>query len=591
MSSLSSTATADRGRNGPVRRLRPRRWRPWAVAPIAVIGLLAAGCGSSGSTSASNNTTSSSASTASNASQTVTPTGGAAAPAKQGGTVTVGLPSGAIDHLEPTLWYYATSWEIAYATCTPMLTFADSSGAAGVKPIGGVAQLPTVSDGGKVYTFTMKPGVEFANGQPITGQAIKYTFERMLSPKLASPGDGFFNNIVGAPAMIAGKAKSVSGIKATTNTVTFTLSQPVASFNYRMTLPFACPVPIGTPIKPLENGTALLSGPYVVKSYTPQRSLVLARNPHWNASQLGNRQVSNEITIQIGVDDSQAAQLIRAGQLATYGAPMAPTDALQASHDPTLKGRVFVNPLPATTYLWLNNTVPPLTNAKVRQAVNYAINRQAIQRVWGGPSQGAPTDQVLPPTMPGFVDANNYPVAGDPTKAKSLMAASGVHTPVSLTLRTLSDQPGYAQVAQAIQAELAPIGIKVNIVTAPDAVNGGVISAPKNHVPMGINTWTQDYPYADDFFEPLLNGDNITATGNNNYASYNNPTVNKQIATLTSTGTSEQWNELDKKIIAQDAPWAPLLNPTRVTLFSSTTCGAVFQPVYLVDFATLGACS
>jgi peptide/nickel transport system substrate-binding protein len=496
-----------------------------------------------------------------------------------------------MDHLEPTLWYYATSWEIAYATCTPMLTFADSSGAAGVKPIGGVAEPPTVSRGGKVYTFKLKSGVDFANGTPITGQAIRYTFDRMLSPKLASPGDGFFNAIAGAPAVIAGKAKTVSGIAATTDSVTFTLSQPVASFAYRMTLPFACPVPIGTAVKPLENGSALLSGPYVVKSYTPQRSLVLARNPHWNAAQLGNRQISDEIDIQLGVDDSQAAQLIRAGQLATYGAPMAPTDALQALNDPTLKGHVFVDPLPATTYLWLNTTVAPLNNAKVRQAINYAINRQEIQRVWGGPSQAAPTDQVLPPTMPGYVRAASYPVAGDTAKAKALMQAAGVTTPVSLTLRTLSDQPGYAQVAQAIQAELAPIGIKVNIVTAPDAVNGGVISAPKNHVPMGINTWTQDYPYPDDFFGPLLDGDNITATGNNNYASYNNPAVNKQIASLETQATSAQWNALDKRIIAGDAAWAPLLNPTRVTLFSSSTCGAVFQPVYLVDFATLGACS
>ena len=344
-------------------------------------------------------------------------------------------------------------------------------------------------------------------------------------------------------------------------------------------------------MKPLENGTALMTGPYVVKSYTPQRSLVLARNPHWNAAELGKRQVADEIDIQIGVDDSQAAQLIRAGQLATYGAPMAPTDALQALNDPTLKGRVFVDPLPATTYLWLNNTVAPLNNAKVRQAINYAINRLEIQRVWGGPSQAAATDQVLPPTMPGYVKANTYPLGGDVAKAKALMAASGVHTPVSVTLRTLSDQPGYAQVAQAIQAELAPIGIKVNIVTAPDAVNGGVISAPKNHVPMGINTWTQDYPFPDDFFGPLLDGANITPTGNNNYASYNDPAVNKQIAQLETKATSAQWNALDKQIIGGDAPWAPLLNPTRVTLFSSGTCGAVFQPVYLVDFATLGACS
>lgn len=565
----------------------PRAWRSWALgAAVALVTVALAGCGSSSSSSSSS--TSGSATSTSSA---VVATGGAAAPAKPGGTITIGMPAGAIDHLEPTLWYYATSWEIANATCVPMLTFADKAGAAGVTPIGGVANPPTVSDGGLVYTFKMKPGIEFANGQPITGQAMAYTFTRMFSPKLASPGDSFFNVIKGAAAVIAGKAKTVSGIKATTNTITFTLTSPVASFLYRMTMPFACPVPIGTPAKPLENGTALLSGPYIVKSYTPQRSLVLARNPHWNSAELGNLQVSDEIDIQIGVDASQAASLIRAGQLATYGAPLAPTDALQALNDPTVKGRVFVDPLPGTTYLWLNNTVPPLNNIKVRQAINTAINRLAIQRVWGGPSQGVPTEQVLPPTMPGYVKANNYPVAGSLAAAKALMKASGVKTPVTLTLRTLSDQPGYAQVAQVIQANLLPLGIKVNITTAPDSVNGGVISVPKNHVAMGINTWTQDYPYADDFFSPLFDGANITATSNNNYASFNEPSVNKQIGQLVEKGSAAQWNALDKEIISNYAPWAPLLNPTRVTLFSSGTCGALIQPVYLLELATLGKCS
>jgi ABC-type transport system substrate-binding protein len=567
-----------------------RAWRFWALAAaIALVTLAMAGCG--GSSSSSSSTSSSGASTQSSTSSASNPTSGAAAPAKPGGTIDVGMPAGAIDHLEPTLWYYATTWEIANATCVPMLTFPDKAGVAGVTPIGGVAGLPAVSNGGTVYTFKMKPGIEFVNGQPITAQVMDYTFTRMFSPKLASPGDLFFNVIKGAPAVIAGKAKTVSGIKVSGDTITFTLSSPVASFLYRMTLPFACPVPIGTPDKAEENGTALVSGPYYVKSYTPQRSIVLARNPHWNAAELGNLQVSNEIDIQLGVDASQAASLIRAGQLATYAAPLASTDALQAINDPTVKGRVFVDPLPATTYLWLNNTVPPLNNIKVRQAINTAINRLAIQRVWGGPSQGVPTEQVLPPTMPGYAKANNYPVAGNLAAAETLMKASGVKTPVSLTLRTLSDQPGYAQIAQVIQAELAPLGLKINIVTVPDSVNGGVISVPKNHVPMGINTWTQDYPYADDFFSPLLDGTNITATSNNNYASFNEASINQQIGQLVRKGSATQWNALDKDIISNYAPWAPLLNPTRVTLFSSDTCGALIQPVYLVELATLGKCS
>ena len=102
--------------------------------------------------------------------QRVQPDGWRGGGCEAGGTVNVGMPAGAIDHLEPTLWYYATTWEIANATCVPMLTFPDKAGTAGVTPIGGVADAPTVSGGGTVYTFKMKPGIEFENGQPITAR-------------------------------------------------------------------------------------------------------------------------------------------------------------------------------------------------------------------------------------------------------------------------------------------------------------------------------------------------------------------------------------------------------------------------------------
>jgi peptide/nickel transport system substrate-binding protein len=577
-----STMSSDtRSRTGEIAS-RPAR-RTFTTA--AVMATLLAGCSSGGSSTP--------ATSSSNAASTGVPSGGAALPAKQGGTVAVGLPAGGIDHLEPTLWYFATSWQVAFATCTPLMTFPDSAGADGVKAVPGLAQQPTVSADGKTYTFTLKPGVTFANGAPITGADIKYTFDRMLSPGLASPAASFFGDISGAQAVIKGKAKTIRGIAANGNTVTFKLDHPVGSFLYRMTLPFTCPVPQGTPNKPIENGKALLTGPYMVKSYTPQRSLVLARNPHFDSAALGNRATANEIDIQIGVDPSQAGPLVRSGGLATYGGPLSATDAQQALADPTLKGRVFVQPLPAVTYLWLNNAVAPFDNLKVRQAVNYAINRLAIVRVWGGPSQAKPTDQVLPPTMPGWAQASIYPPGGDLTQAKALMKASGVQTPVSVVLRTLSDQPGYAQAAQVVQAELQPLGINVSITTAPDSVNQGVITAPKNHIAMGINTWSQDYPDPDDFIGELLNGRLITPTSNQNYASFNAPTVNARIAALEQTTAPDrgaQWNALDAQIIRDYAPWAPLLNQTRVSLFGNGICGAIIQPVYELDLAKLGRC-
>jgi ABC-type transport system substrate-binding protein len=111
---------------------------------------------------------------------------------------------------------------------------------------------------------------------------------------------------------------------------------------------------------------------------------------------------------------------------------------------------------------------------------------------------------------------------------------------------------------------------------------------------MGINTWSQDYPYPDDFIGELLNGATIAPSGNQNVASFNDPSTNGQIAKLqSSTGgdTVAKWNALDAQIIRDHAPWAPLINPTRVSLFASGICGAVMQPVYELDLAKLGHCA
>jgi peptide/nickel transport system substrate-binding protein len=500
------------------------------------------------------------------------------------------LASGSIDHLDPGLWYFATTWKLSLATCTPLLTYPDASGDAGKRVIGGIANLPKVSGGGRTYTFQIKPGLKFPNGKPIDAAVEKATFDRLFGKKLASPAVGFFNVITGSQAVADGKAKSISGIVAKGNTLTIHLTAPVGSFEKRMTVPWTCPVPLGSPAGAAEKGTLLVSGPYVVSKYVPNRTLVLTRNPAYNAAELGNRGHFDTITIDIGVDPSQAELQIKAGQLDTFLDRLPAASVNQDLQDPSLKGRVFLNPTPSVSYLWLNNTVPPFDNVKVRQAINYAIDRNAILRVWGGRSQGQVTDQILPPTMGGFHDAQIYPVNGDLAKAQALIKASGIKLPVSTTLRTRSDAPGFLEMAQAVQAELKPLGFDVSIKSAPDSVNGGIISTPANKIPMGINNWTQDYPDGDDFFVPLLDGQKITPTNNNNYASFDNASVDKKInayAPLLGAARDKAWANLDVSTMRNFAPWAPLNNPTWVDLISSRITGYVYTPVYGLDITTL----
>ncbi len=104
-------------------------------------------------------------------------------PAQAAGEGHFAIAPGSIDHLDPALWYFALTWRLGYALCTPLVTFPDAEGEAGKQVVGGLADLPEVSADGLTYTFTLKPGIKFADGKSITGEDIKATFERLFTPR------------------------------------------------------------------------------------------------------------------------------------------------------------------------------------------------------------------------------------------------------------------------------------------------------------------------------------------------------------------------------------------------------------------------
>ena len=512
----------------------------------------------------------------------------AGASRRAGGKLTILMPAGDPDHLDPALWYTLVSWNIGFTICDTLVTYPDSAGEAGKAIVPGLAALPTVSADGKTYTFTLRKGIAFSNGKPITPADIKWTFIRMLTPSMASSGAGFFGDIVGAGALIAGKSKTLPGIVTKGNTVAFHLVKPSGSFLKRITMRFTCPVPNGTPAKAIEDGSLPASGAYMIKSFTPSRELVLVRNPHWASASLGKRGKVDEIDIPIGVNPQQAALKVRSGSADLWLDKLPPADATAALRDPTLKGRVFANPYAAVEYFWMNNDVPPFNNVDVRKAVNYAVDRSQMLRVWGGPSQGETTDQILPPTMPAWRDYKAYPNTPDLAKAKALMKASGVKTPVSAVVRVRNDAPGFVELAQVLQQNLKAIGINLVIKSAADAVNNGIIDNRKNHIASGINEWSQDYPDPEDFIDVLLDPRRPSfPQGRAHFAAKAMIPDYNRVDALTGHARDVAFQALDEKVMRNYAPWAPLINPIEVDLLSSRVTGFVYQPVYGPDLAML----
>ena len=243
---------------------------------------------------------------------------------------------------------------------------------------------------------------------------------------------------------------------------------------------------------------------------------------------------------------------------------------------------------PANTYyFFMNNRVKPFNDVRVRQAVNYAINRQALVRVYGGLAN--PTENILPPTYPQYKKHTLYPY--NLAKAKKLIQQAGVK---GMAVTVWNHDRGQDPKATAYLTDvLNSIGFKAKEKIINSSVYWTTIGNQSTKAQIGFADWFQDYPHPLDWFDVLLNGTRITPTHNNNYSNFDNKAVNTKIAalkkqtTLTSS-VNDQWAALDKQVM-QQAAWAPFINRQFVDTFNSDIDLGCYvnHLLYQFDFATI----
>ncbi len=390
------------------------------------------------------------------------------ASSRVGGVVRIDS-QGPFDSLDPALAYEPASWAIEYATCAKLLNYPDRSAPSGSRLEPEVAAaVPAPSADGKTYTFIVRKGFRFSppSNEPVTARTFKYSIERTLSPRLKSSARNYASDIVGFSAYEAGRAKHISGVTTNGNRLTIRLTDAAPDFLSRIALPFFCAVPLDTPVN-TNVRTVPAAGPYYVASYTSDIGAVLKRNRNYRGSR---PHAAREIDYRVGIGAAQALREIESGQADfTAGVPSQSTTELRRRFGPgstVAKAghqRYFDNPTLETTYLALNTSRPLFSDARLRQAVNYALDRRALGRIGGlGSTFGDPTDQLLPPGMPGFHDVHIYPYTPDLQKARRLARGRGGHA----VLYTCSDAQ-CRQLGQVIQANLKAIGIDVEVKAFP----------------------------------------------------------------------------------------------------------------------------
>jgi peptide/nickel transport system substrate-binding protein len=482
-----------------------------------------------------------------------------AAPQKseaRGGTIRVDSRND-WDYIDPALAYFSHSWQLESAVQLKLMGFPDQEGAAGsrMRPEA-AASFPKVSSDGRTYTFTIRRGFRFSNGAPVTAANFRAAFTRALNPRMQSPASSFLDDV--ASIRTAGQSQLVIRLK-----------KVAPDFVARITMPFFSAIPTNLPITAEGVGAPLVSaGPYYVKEWVQRRSAILVRNPYWknNAEpwkSLGRPANADGFTFTFGNALEATLLRLQRNEVDLGNIPPAAASDLAQQYGIN-KGRFFIRKQLVTWFVALNNEQALFRgNTKLRQAVNWAIDRPSLVRQFGYLG-GARTDQILPPGMPGFADTKQYPLEGVNTtslnRAKAL--AQGSTRSGKAVLYTFNSSPG-PQLAQVLQFNLKQIGIDAEIRTYDRVVQHEKAATRGEPFDVTVEGWGADYADPYNFLNVLLDGTRIQATNNVNTSYFNDAKYNRmmeQAARLSGQQRYDAYARLDADLMKNAAPMAPFIN-------------------------------
>ena len=489
--------------------------------------------------------------------------------AKPGGSIVVTYKDD-VATLDPAIGYDWQNWSMIKSLFDSLMDYVP--GTTTLRP--GLAESYALSEDGLTYTFKLRAGVKFHNGREMTAEDVKYSLDRVTNPATLSPGAGFFGSIAGYDQMADGTATSLEGVTVIDPlTVAITLSRPDATFLHVMAINFSSVVP-----KEAVDAAAgdfghhpVGTGAFKFSEWITGQKLVFVRNPdHWRPG----FPYLDQITVEVGQEPIVAILRLQNGEV-DFADGIPPAKFTEVMADPAQAANVLVGRQLHTGYITLNVKTPPFDKVEVRRAINMAINKDRIVQIING--RAVPANQPLPPLMPGYsTDYKGY--AFDVEGAKKLLADAGLPDGFETDLYVMNTDPN-PRIAQAIQQDLAAIGVKANLQSLAQASvieAGGAGTAPM--IWSGGMGWVADFPDPSNFYGPIL-GCSGAADGGWNWSKYCNEALDAEATkadSFTDPATPERlamWSDIYTKIM-DDAPWVPVFNEQRYIMKSGRLGGA-----------------
>jgi peptide/nickel transport system substrate-binding protein len=525
---------------------------------------------------------------------------------ERGGTLRV--VSAAIDSLDPQRSYLPGVWNLMRLYTRTLVTYSSAPGSTGELVADLATDLGTVSEDGRSWTFTLREGVRFENGRPITSRDVKYGIERSFASDVVVGGPTYVVDLLDDPGNpYAGpyqdetEGKLGLGAIATPDdrTIVFTLRAPSPDFRYVLALPSSSPVPIEADAGATYGSDPMSSGPYAITSVDRETGVVLDRNEQWDpATDEVRTALPDRVVVRTGLGGLERDQAILAGSadldLSGSGVQAATTARLDGDAGEALRDRVDELASGAVRLLALPTDVVPMDNADCRAAVAAAVDRRVLQELLGGAGDAARSSQLWPRALTGGPEEPDP--AADPRAARAALEACG--RPEGFrTVLAVADARASVQLAEGIAAQLAEVGIEAEV-RPLDATTfyATDVGDPANVAAQGyglvLATWTADFPTPSSFLVPLVDGRSIRSVGNTNYARLDSPDINALVDQARATADPQSAQAAWRKVAAAAAgtsAYLPLAE-TRLQLLAGQRLrnGVVMQPYGGYDLATVG---
>ncbi len=501
----------------------------------------------------------------------------------RGGTMRI-LAHQAGGTIDPHINYTLQYWQIYQSVYDGLVNFQKATGADGFTKVPDIAEaFPEPTNDGKTYVFKIRKGIMFSTGKELGVKDVVASLQRIF--KVSSPtAGGFYSVIVGADKCIKEPKTctlegGVVGDEAA-GTVTINLTRPDAEIFDKLALPHAVIVPADSPMEDVGSNPLPGTGAYMISAYDPNKGLTMVRNPHFKvwSEQAQPDGYPDVVQYDFGLTEEAEVTAIQNGE-ADWMLDEIPADRL-AEIGTKNKEQVHITPLTAWWYAPMNTRLAPFDNVKVRQALNYAIDRNALVNIFGGPVLAQPVCQVLPPGFPGHVDYCPYTKdpgakwsAPDMEKAKQLVEESG--TKGQKVTIVPDDRAVSKAVGVYMQSVLTELGYEADVKPISTNIQFTYIQNTNNKVQMSITQWYQDYPAASDFLHILFGCSSFTEGSDSsiNISGFCDKDIDAKMQEALALGVTDpdgankMWAEIDKAV-TDNAPAAALFTPKHLDFVS-----------------------